>query len=310
MTTPLNESAASIFDRIAVLLAAQGADVHRVRAYRRGAEALRALDRDAAELIHEGGERALVQVPAIGERLAAAIAEIARSGRLRLLDRLEGQVSPLDLFTSLPGIGDELARRIHDTLHIDTLEDLEVAAHDGRLGQVDGFGPRRVLGVQEQLAAVLSRSPRRPPHAAAEGAHEGAAAAPSSSIEPPVALLLDIDARYRRQARSGRLKHIAPRRFNPRRRAWLPVMHVDRDGFSFTAMFSNSPRAHHLGRSRDWVVIYFEHDGGEGQCTVVTEHRGPDEGMRVVRGREEACHRHHAATRREAAPEALRRALA
>ena len=42
-----------------------------------------------------------------------------------------------------------------------------------------------------------------------------------------------------------------------------------------------------LGRVRDWVVIYFERDGHEGQCTVVTEYRGLLTGKRVVRGRED-----------------------
>jgi hypothetical protein len=68
-------------------------------------------------------------------------------------------------------------------------------------------------------------------------------------------------------------------------------MHHERDGWSFTAMFSNTPRAHQLDRTHDWVVIYYErdHDGHEHQCTVVTETRGLDTGERVVRGRERAC---------------------
>ena len=52
-------------------------------------------------------------------------------------------------------------------------------------------------------------------------------------------------------------------------------------------MFSNTARAHELGRTREWVVIYYERDGHEGQCTVVTEMRGPLSGCRVVRGRED-----------------------
>ena len=34
-------------------------------------------------------------------------------------------------------------------------------------------------------------------------------------------------------------------------------------------------------------VGYFERDGHEGQCTIVTEYRGPLVGKRVVRGRED-----------------------
>jgi DNA polymerase (family 10) len=108
---------------------------------------------------------------------------------------------------------------------------------------------------------------------------------------PPVKLLLEIDDRYRTRAEAGRLRTIAPRRFNPERKSWLPILHVERDGWSLTAIYSNTARAHDLGRTRDWVVIYFERDGHEGQCTVVTETRGDLEGRRVVRGREGECAR-------------------
>jgi hypothetical protein len=40
-------------------------------------------------------------------------------------------------------------------------------------------------------------------------------------------------------------------------------------------LFSNTARAHELGRTRDWVVIYFSsRNGDEAQRTVVTEARG------------------------------------
>ena len=65
------------------------------------------------------------------------------------------------------------------------------------------------------------------------------------------------------------------------------MLHTERAPWSFTALFSNTARAHELGTTGDWVVIYFERDGREGQCTVVTEHSGPAAGERVVRGRED-----------------------
>ncbi len=51
-------------------------------------------------------------------------------------------------------------------------------------------------------------------------------------------------------------------------------------------LFSNTARAHELGTTRDWVVIYFDDGASEGQRTVVTERRGPQAGRRVVRGRQ------------------------
>jgi hypothetical protein len=59
-------------------------------------------------------------------------------------------------------------------------------------------------------------------------------------------------------------------------------------------LFSNTERAHRLGRTHDWVVLYYhDGDGTERQCTVVTEFRAPLTGKRVVRGREIESAEHH-----------------
>jgi putative hydrolase len=105
-----------------------------------------------------------------------------------------------------------------------------------------------------------------------------------------VALLLDIDRAYREAAEHGRLPRIAPKRFNPTGEAWLPVLHTDRGGWHFTALYSNTARAHELDRVRDWVVIYAEDaQHHERQYTVVTAGSGSLAGRRVVRGREDEC---------------------
>ena len=68
------------------------------------------------------------------------------------------------------------------------------------------------------------------------------------------------------------------------------MLHTERGDWSFHVLFSNTGLAHRLGRTRDWVVIFFERDGDEDQVTVVTETRGELAGKRVVRGRELECH--------------------
>ena len=108
--------------------------------------------------------------------------------------------------------------------------------------------------------------------------------------EPPVEMLLDVDREYRDAAEARRLPRIAPRRFNPTGEAWLPILHTERDHWHFTALFSNTFRAHALERTRDWVVVYFHADTRpEGQRTIVTETSGALAGRRVVRGRESEC---------------------
>lgn len=116
------------------------------------------------------------------------------------------------------------------------------------------------------------------------------------SPPPPVALLLELDKTYRARAIARSLPTIAPRRLNPTGEAWLPVMHTQRGRWHFTLLFSNTARAHELGRTHDWVVAYFHHaDHAEGRVTIVTETHGPLAGQRVVRGREAECEAHYAA---------------
>ena len=109
---------------------------------------------------------------------------------------------------------------------------------------------------------------------------------------PSTKLVLAVDAEYREKAAADQLKKIAPKKFNPEGTAWLPVMNIQREGWRFTVLFSNTERAHELGKSQDWVVLYYDDGHGEQKCTVVTEHKGPLKGKRVIRGKEKDCAEH------------------
>jgi putative hydrolase len=282
---PLNVAVAEKLREAADLLARQGANPFRVTAYRRAAESVAHCRRSVDELLDVDGVTGLDALPHVGPGIAAAIQEIVRTGHWSLLERLRGTLDPVTLFATIPGVGPELARRIHDTLGADTLEALEVAAHDGRLEGVPGVGPRRAAGIRAGLQVLLGRLRMRSLPAPPDRA-------PATSPGPDAAVLLDVDREYREKASAGLLPTIAPRRFNPEARAWLPVLHTTRGPWELTALYSNTATAHELGRTRDWVVIHFYDDHHrEGQHTVVTETRGPLRGERVVRGREAECER-------------------
>jgi len=257
------------------LLTVQNANPFRATAYRRAADAIAGLDKDVRAVAEAGGQSALDAIPGIGPSIASAMMEMLATGSWGFLQRLKGATDPESQFCSVPGIGRELAHRIQETLHLDSLEALEAAAHDGRLQHVPGFGPRRAAMVRNALAELLARL--RPLLAVV-------------ADEPDVALLLDVDREYRAKAASGALRKIAPKRFNPSGEAWLPILHTERGPWHFTALYSNTPRAHQLGRIADWVVVYFHRDTKpEGRRTIVTESQGPARGRRVVRGREAEC---------------------
>ncbi|MCA0452587.1 MAG: DNA-binding protein [Chloroflexi bacterium] len=276
-----NAQIAHVLETIADHLETQNANPFRVRAYRDGADTIRATKQSVAELIHKGQTGKLDDLPNIGSGIIAVVGEYITLGKSSLLEELESANTPVALFSNVPGIGKELASRIVDQLHITTLPALEEAAHNGDLARVEGFGTKRLDGVKTALAGMLSRSAR-----AGQKERTSTSTGKAPKDQPSVELLLEIDADYRKQARAGKLPKIAPKRFNPKGEAWLSILNTKHDDWKFTAMFSNTAQAHKLGKTDDWVVIYFERGGTEHQHTVVTETKGTLKGKRVVRGRE------------------------
>jgi DNA polymerase (family 10) len=275
----LNARCADRLREAADLLQAQGANPFRVSAYRKAADTVLGLPEELTGIVERDGLPGLEALPNIGRGIASALLEMTRTGRWMQLERLRGSADPVQLLTAVPGLGHRLAERIHEELHVDTLEGLELAAHDGRLESVPGVGPRRAAAIRASLQSMLSRSR---PHRAAAGRRAVA--------EPSVQMLLEVDREYRERAAAGTLPTITPRRFNPSGEAWLPVLHTTRDGWHFTALYSNTAQAHQLDRTRDWVVLYcYDDEHAEGQHTVVSETHGPLAGRRVVRGREAEC---------------------
>ena len=285
MAEILNVEIAQRLREVAALLHEQGANPFRVQAYRHAADTVQRLDRPAAEIVQADGMDGLRKLPGIGESLARSIRDLVLTGRLPMLDRLRGETDHVAVLASVPGIGEAMAKRLHHDLSIDTLEELEAAAHDGRLSEIEGIGRKKLAGIIDSLASRLGRVRGR-----------AGASAHGPASEPPAAELLDVDREYREKAAAGSLRTIAPRRFNPAGEAWLPVLHTQRGPRHYTALFSNTARAHQLGRTRDWVILYFDEGDGEHQHTVITAHRDPMKGRRIVRGREPECETHYRAT--------------
>ena len=279
-----NAEVASALAEVADLLQEQGANEFRVRAYRNATGTIRSLKGPIHGILEKEGIAGLVCLPGIGRSLARAIEQLTHAGQLPLLERLRGGHSAERVFATVPDIGAEMARRIHEQLGIETLAELQAAADDGSLAQVPGMGKKRIRAVRESLAGRFHRRSRL-----AE-----AIPSPDSSEQVSVDELLQLDDEYRRLAEQRKLPRIAPRRFNPTGEAWLPVWHPVRGNRHYTLLYSNTARAHELGTTHDWVVIYRDDDTDHGRWTVITANFGRLRGRRIVRGREIECAKHYA----------------
>ena len=274
-----NRDIAARLDEVAQILAEQGANRFRVQAYRHAANVLRRWPRSVAEIFTGKGSEGLEEIPGIGPSIARAIRDMLLHGRLAMLDRLRGEGDPVAILASVPGIGKIFAARLHDDLGIETLEELEVAAHDGRLENYPGIGAKRLAGIRDSLAERLRRLRRK--------------LATSPPRKPSVSELLDVDREYREKAAAEILTKVTPRRFNPEGEAWLPILHTARKQRHYTAVFSNTARAHELGKRRDWVVLFCDNGDIEDRFTVITSEFGPLQGRRLVAGREAECEKYY-----------------
>lgn len=250
----------------AATLEQNGHNLYRVRSYRRAASAIKMFPRPVSEVLAEGGRQALEAIPGIGEHLSYTLEGLVRTGAFKTMGVDAGPIDPEGALTALPGVGPRLALRLREELGISSVEEVEQAAHDGRLGRV-GVGPKRLRTLLDVLAA------RRGGARAAE--------------EPAVADLLAVDEEFRSlaEARDLRLSWDGV----PAEAGSAPVLQTRRGGWSFRATFSNTALAHRLGLTRDWVVIHFQDGATVGERTVVTETRNHLCGQRVVRGREREC---------------------
>ncbi|WP_296763224.1 DNA polymerase/3'-5' exonuclease PolX [Sediminimonas sp.] len=146
-----NTEIATIFDHVADLLEIREANRFRVRAYRNAARTVRDQSRSVADMLEDGED--LSELPDIGEDLAAKIAEIVRTGSLPFLDEISGEVpEAIVAATRIPGIGPKRARALFDALGLGSIDDLRKAADEGRIVEVEGFGPKTQAKIRDELA--------------------------------------------------------------------------------------------------------------------------------------------------------------
>lgn len=135
--------AAALFN-IATLLRDQEDNPYRIRAYENGARALMARRDDAVAALQDGDRPLPHRKGVLGDRVQRRLKELAQTGQMTYLQDLCADLPPYMLaLLSVPGIGPRTARRLHETLGIETPEQLFEAAQSGRLRSLWGFGPKR-----------------------------------------------------------------------------------------------------------------------------------------------------------------------
>ena len=155
-----NRQLANTFTLIADLLEIKGEIVYKTLAYRKAAESLMGLGREASEYWKQGK---LEDIPGVGKAIAEKIDELLSTGKLGFLEKLKQEVPPsLAEWLPIPGLGPKRAAMIWKTLNITTFAELEAAAKEGRLRDLPGMGSKSESAILEGIASLGRRSARIP----------------------------------------------------------------------------------------------------------------------------------------------------
>ncbi|WP_051748425.1 DNA polymerase/3'-5' exonuclease PolX [Nevskia soli] len=110
-----------------------------------------------------GSGQELPKLPGIGDDLAAKIHEIVDTGSSALRERLRRQVPPaLVELLAVPGLGPKRVQRLYHELGVETPQQLHDAAKSGRIGQLHGFGRKLQDKLLQAVEMKLQTGKRMP----------------------------------------------------------------------------------------------------------------------------------------------------
>ena len=145
-----NQRLAGLFRSMADLLSSQRANPYRVRAYRRAADALLAIDEDVATLAER---QELEDIDGIGTDLAKKIEEFLETGTIRAYEELQTPLpEEVRNWATLPGLSESLVAYMYFRLGIRTLPDLDQLIQSHLLRTLPSFS-----GSEEHLLQAVRR---------------------------------------------------------------------------------------------------------------------------------------------------------
>lgn len=145
-----NHQLANLLITMGELLSTQGANPHRVRAYKRAAETIAQLNEDVTAIANRGD---LQELPGIGKDLSTKIVEFIQTGTIRSYQELTTPLPEhVQSWVELPGFTEPIVNDLYFRLGIQTLDDLESLVRSHILRTRPGM----TTTTEELLAAVHS----------------------------------------------------------------------------------------------------------------------------------------------------------
>lgn len=139
-----NTKIAEIFEEIANMIELEDEKrIFEVRAYRKAAMTIGAMQEDIEEIYRKRGIEGLTELPGIGKGLAEKIKEYIETGKISKFEEYKKKY-PIDFttLTRIQGVGPKKAFKLYKELGVKNLEDLKKAIKQGKIKVLEGFGEK------------------------------------------------------------------------------------------------------------------------------------------------------------------------
>lgn len=155
-----NLAIAEIFYEMADILEFQNIK-WKPQAYRLAAQTLEGLRGDVYDIYSKGGEKALEELPGIGEGLATKIIQYILKEKIDEFEKLKKSLpSGLYEIMQVPGIGAKKANLFYNKLGIKNIKQLKKAAEQKKLIGLPGFKEKAEENILEGIELLEGRSER------------------------------------------------------------------------------------------------------------------------------------------------------
>ncbi len=155
-----NQEIAQILVHISQILDIQGENTFKIRAYIKASETVENL---TYQLSSVKDRSEIAELPGIGEGIAKKIKELLETGKLKYYEDLKkSEYAPLREFLKIPGMGPKHARLVYETLGINTVDQLQKAAQQGKLRDLHGLGEKVEENILQGIQQVQKYKERLP----------------------------------------------------------------------------------------------------------------------------------------------------
>jgi len=152
------EQTIELLETIARLLEIKGENPFKIRAYTNAARALETFSDNFPAAV---AENRIGELDGIGDAIAKKISEYVQTGALEYFEKLQAEFPEtiFELF-EIPGLGGKKVKALYEQLGIKTIAELEVAAKDGRVAELAGFGAKTATNLIQAIERRRKHSGR------------------------------------------------------------------------------------------------------------------------------------------------------